>query len=332
MFSWLKKHFIPHEGNQHRPHALRSSSVRSVAMLVIFLELFLFLLPTLTRINLTGGVATVLPAVLANLTNEERQEKNLNTLVVNPLLNKAAQMKAEDMASKSYFAHTSPEGKTPWYWIIQVGYKYQYAGENLAMNFSDSKDVTKAWMNSPTHKANIVKGSYTEFGTGVATGVYQGRQTIFVAQVYANPLPIVLAPAPTPKLPLKKVAQVPVPKKETKNVLGEEAESVISKDTGDAGTKEDIVKNTPVDSPTFTQNLLASPRNTTNVILYIIFGLISFALLLYIFIKMRNHHKDLITNGLVMLSIVGVVFVANYYVSTKSMTIADSFDYSVENK
>lgn len=98
-------------------------------------------------------------------------------------------MKAQDMATKGYFAHTSPEGKkTPWYWLKQVGYQYQYAGENLAINFTDSKDVTNAWMNSPTHKANIVKDKYTEVGTGIATGLYEGRETVFVAQVYANPI------------------------------------------------------------------------------------------------------------------------------------------------
>ena len=61
-------------------------------------------------------------------------------------------MKAQDMATLGYFAHVSPDGKTPWYWIEKVGYDYQYAGENLAINFSDSKDVTNAWMASPLHK------------------------------------------------------------------------------------------------------------------------------------------------------------------------------------
>ena len=44
-------------------------------------------------------------------------------------------------------------------------------------------------MASPEHKANIVGENYTEIGTGVASGIYQGYQTIFVVQDYANPLP-----------------------------------------------------------------------------------------------------------------------------------------------
>jgi len=43
-------------------------------------------------------------------------------------------------------------------------------------------------MASPEHRANIEKGQYTEVGTGVATGMYQGQQAIFVAQDFANPL------------------------------------------------------------------------------------------------------------------------------------------------
>jgi len=328
MFSWLKKHFIPHEGNNHRPHILRGENIRLVIIVVIFLEIFTFLLPTLTRINNTGGMAAVLPVILANLTNVERQTQNLQTLTVNPILNKAAEMKAMDMATYGYFAHTSPEGKTPWYWIKKVGYKYQYAGENLAINFTDSKDVTNAWMASPTHKANIVKGNYTEVGTGVASGIYEGRETVFVAQVYANPLPkaksdiekIVVAPSTEVKKVVKIIKEEPV------NVLGAE--------TSTEPESTNVLKETKVSiqEPTLLQKLFSSPRNTTNIILYIIFGLISLALLLYIIIKVRNHHKDLITNGLVVLAIIGAVFAINYYFSYSSMVVTQSLDYSNENK
>ncbi|MFA6520647.1 MAG: CAP domain-containing protein [Candidatus Paceibacterota bacterium] len=321
MFSWFKKHFIPHEGNDHRPHFLRDLSTRNIIAVVIFLEIFSFLIPTISQLNITGGMAAVLPAVLSSLTNTERNIQNLSTLFVNPILNQAALMKAEDMATKGYFAHTSPEGKTPWYWIEKVGYKYQYAGENLAVNFSDSQDVTRAWMNSPTHKANIVKGNYTEMGTGVANGVYQGRNTVFVAQVYANPLPI---PKPTSssksfKLKVEKLPELV--KENSSNVLG--AEDVVN---------EENINDDTFKQPSFLQKLFASPRNTTNIILNIIFFIVVLALLLYLFIQMRNHHKDLITNGLIILAVIGAVLLANYYISYRHLVITDSIDYSVDKK
>ncbi len=331
MFSWFKKHFIPHEGNEHRPHILRDVSVRNVVAVVIFLEIFTFLIPTLTHINMTGGMATVLPGVLSAFTNDERQSQNLAILTVSPILNQAAEMKATDMATKGYFAHTSPEGKTPWYWLEKAGYNYQYAGENLAINFSDSKDVANAWMASPTHKANIVKGNYKEIGTGVASGIYEGKQTIFVAQVYANSL----LKAETQVQPVKKVAppltrreggkvENTVYVKEPSNVLGAE----VALDTGNANT----VPVAPVQNLTFWQKLLASPRNTMNIILFVMFGIIGFALLLYVIVKARQYHLDLITNGLIVLAIIGAIFIANYYYSQSRMIILDSLDYSIENK
>jgi hypothetical protein len=332
MFSWLKKHFIPHSGNDHCPHILRNYSTRNIIIFILFLEIFSFLIPTVANMNLVGNLAAVLPAVLGELTNQERITQNLPTLAVNPLLNRAAEMKAQDMATKSYFAHTSPEGITPWYWIELAGYKYQYAGENLAVNFRDSKDVTQAWLNSPTHKANIVKGNYTEMGTGIARGTYKGRQTVFVAQVYANPVvvkaPILPAPAPTVKTTKTEVAIA-------ERVLG--AESDVGRPTSDEITE--VIKTElksepvqPVSEPTLWQKLLASPRNTTNMMLSVIFSIIALALTLYFFIKMRNHHLGILTNGLTVLAIIGAVFVTNYHFSYDTMVITQSLDYSLESQ
>ena len=326
MSSWLKKHFIPHEGNEHRPHILRDSSLRNIVALVILLELFTFLIPIISHLNTTGQMAAVLPAVLADLTNQERQTQNLPALTVSPLLNEAAQMKANDMATNGYFAHTSPTGKTPWYWLEQAGYNYQYAGENLAINFSDSKDVTDAWLASPGHKANIVKENYTEVGTGVASGMYQGYQTIFVVQDYANPLPTAQTQAQPVALNTK-VEKVGIPA----SIATKEPAYVLGTET----TANPVVQNTLIASvakPTFWQKLLASPRNATNIILYIVFGIIVLALLLYIFIKKRNHHKDLITNGLIGLAVVGAIFVANYYLTHRDMVVVQSLDYTNQNK
>jgi hypothetical protein len=97
-------------------------------------------------------------------------------------------MKANDMATKGYFAHTSPEGLSPWYWFKQAGYDFVYAGENLAVNFSDSAEVDKAWMNSPGHRDNILNTKYTEVGIATANGMYQGRPTTFVVQEFGRPM------------------------------------------------------------------------------------------------------------------------------------------------
>jgi len=318
MISWLKKYFIPHSGNEHRPHLLRDYSTQGIIVVVLFFEIFSFLLPILARTNVTGNMAMVLPAVLADLTNQERRAEDLPALSVSLVLNEAAQMKADDMATKGYFAHVSPDGKTPWYWLGQVGYQYQYAGENLAVDFTDSKDVTEAWMSSPTHKENIVKENYTEIGTGVANGIYEGKEATFVVQVYANPLLGAFMPVESNKTEISNIVKVTDIKKEPANVLG--AETVVN-------TQNILFKN-----PTLLQKAIASPRYTTDVVLYIFFGIVVLILLLYILIERKKCHKNLITNGLVILAVIVVIFSVDYYLSHRNMIVPQSLDYSDQNK
>jgi len=336
MISWLKKHFIPHEENNHRPHLLRNKNIRNVVFIVFLVEIITFLGPTLSKIKESSQMATVLPAILSSLTNDERQAQNVEPLVVNQYLNKAAELKAQDMATYGYFAHTSPQGKTPWYWLEQVGYNYQYAGENLAINFNDSKDVTNAWMDSPTHKANIVKGNYTEIGTGIATGIYEGKETIFVAQIYANPIvKKIKTNAEKMNIELAETKENLETEATASNpsVLGAEVEKevttekeIIKEIDTNLANKKEIIKN-----PTFLQRAFSSPRNTANSIISIIFGLILISLLLNVFIKRKHHHVDLVTNGLIALAIIGAIIASNYYFSYKNMKTVQSFDYSIES-
>ena len=168
------------------------------------------------------NVAAVISSVLVELTNADRMTGGLGTLKVNPALVAIAQAKANDMAAKSYFAHTSPEGLTPWHWYKENNYKFVYAGENLAVDFSESSDVERAWMQSPTHRANIVGTQFTEIGIATAEGTYQGRPTTFVVQEFATPAPseeVPVAPAkPAPKAtpvvaerPVRDIVPTPAP-------------------------------------------------------------------------------------------------------------------------
>jgi len=121
------------------------------------------------------------------ITNRDRTTANVKELKVNPLLEKAAQAKADDMAARGYFAHNTPEGLSPWYWLNEAGYKYVFAGENLAVNFNDSNDVQRAWMNSKGHFLNILNPRFTEIGIATSTGVYKNRIAVFVVQFFGAP-------------------------------------------------------------------------------------------------------------------------------------------------
>ncbi len=121
--------------------------------------------------------------------NQTRQSLGLQPLVENEKLNQAAQLKAENMVQDNYFNHTSPSGVSPWFWFKQAGYNYKYAGENLAIGFFESEEVYNAWLNSPSHKANIVNPKYTEVGTAILRGFGSGN-AIIVVQEFGSQLPV----------------------------------------------------------------------------------------------------------------------------------------------
>lgn len=310
MISWLKKHFIPHEGNDHQPHFLRSENIRFVVLIVFAIELGVFVLPFISVLNPANNnyIAAVLPAVLDDLSNQNRQNQHLAILTVNPLLNKVAELKAQDMATKGYFAHVSPEGKAPWYWFNLVGYKYEYAGENLAVDFTDSQDVTSAWMNSPTHRANIIKNAYTEMGTGIASGMFEGRQTIFVAQVYGRPASAVVVNEST-----KVVKNVPLAS--TTKVLGASTEEVTT----------DVENVEPTSNSNIFDKYITSPRHVANLIFIILGVLVALALFAKLFIRMDKRHPMLITNGLIVLVFIFGVYSVNNYMAGSMMAAKISF-------
>jgi hypothetical protein len=146
------------------------------------------------------------------ITNDFRTQNNLPVLKANYKLDLAASEKLNDMAVKEYFAHTSPAGVTPWFWIKGSQYQYSVAGENLAIGFITADDTVRAWMNSPSHKANLLNTNYQDIGVAVKGVSINGRQGVLVVQMFGKPSTAKVAavnPTPTP------VKTAPVPKPTT---------------------------------------------------------------------------------------------------------------------
>jgi uncharacterized protein YkwD len=194
-----------------------------------------------------SNTAAVVSAVLVDLANNDRTQDGLGTLALSPLLVEAAQAKANDMAEKSYFAHTSPQGIDPWFWFQQVGYKFDYAGENLAVNFSDSGDVNNAWMNSPEHRANILDPHFTQIGIATAQGMYEGQMVTFVVQEFGTPAPQQAAQEP--------VAEQTIPSAPTQPAL-----AAATRSAQVLGTTVDVQKTTPP-APSAKGSAATSPAN-----------------------------------------------------------------------
>jgi len=183
--SLLYHYLVPHEHNNHRARALHHESLFAYVLLLVIFNL------SITRIHkqapdILGYATDIRIEKLLEATNTKRQEQGLGQLSLNQTLSQAAQNKAADMFANGYWAHNSPQGKTPWDFILSAGYRYSLAGENLAKNFDTSAAVVDAWMASPTHRDNILKGGYTEVGFAIVNGVLLGEETTLVVQMFGT--------------------------------------------------------------------------------------------------------------------------------------------------
>ena len=144
------------------------------------------LAPINAAISKAFGVSDII-----ELSNQARDQLGSNDLKTSPLLMNAAQMKAEDMAKQQYFAHTAPDGTVAWDYFKKVEYKYAVAGENLAITNEDAEAVIDGWLNSPSHRENLLSNQYSDFGIGMASfGNYKGHQnTSVVVALYGSPAP-----------------------------------------------------------------------------------------------------------------------------------------------
>lgn len=338
---FLHKHFIPSEHNAYQPHFLRLRIAAGVLGVVLLLEI-IYLLVSFVVLPGSGYLAAIFSSVLVEQTNEARAGEQLHGLAVNEKLTLAAQLKADDMAAKGYFAHESPDGTTPWHWFREAGYEYAAAGENLAVNFTDSRDVTSAWLRSPTHRANIMNGTYTEIGIATARGMYKGREAIFVVQEFGRPASaagaervstFVSAPTSTPRVSLRETA-TPVLGATTSAPTPARAEPapVVSAASNDASTTPTLRAatstprvagvNTDQASPLpaaaatsssvgFLEKFFASPRTMLERTLLVIAALVLVALILAVFVHFRVQFPHLILNGVLLIAIIIVLLVLN---------------------
>ncbi|WP_328869095.1 CAP domain-containing protein [Streptomyces sp. NBC_00287] len=107
---------------------------------------------------------------VVELTNRERAGAGLRPLAVDPVLTTAAQAHSADMVARAFYSHTSPEGSQPWDRAAAAGSRRRSIGENIACGQRSPAEVVRGWMNSPGHRANILKRDFTHIGIGFAGG------------------------------------------------------------------------------------------------------------------------------------------------------------------
>lgn len=327
---------IPHPKNKNIPHLLQAEFIGLLSCLVVLL---FFInqnnLSLIRQLNLTGAIY---PAVLTDMTNQDRTEEGVQKLIWSPTLENAARMKASDMLQNGYFAHTSPAGKTPWHWLEEAKYNFVYAGENLAIDFSESADVEQAWLNSPTHRANVLNTNYTEIGIMALDGIYQGRNTTFVVEFFGKPIAAKTAQAKTTQ------EKNPIAPKTTKisnpEVAGASIQTTNKPQTpikvlqeADKTTEKFIaIQNLEATEPvivdsntyqsklsTWYQRLAVSPTNTIRAIYALIVLIVGMSMVLVLTKEYQKHHTKHLIMGTLLIVLTGVFL---YSLHSPNITMA----------
>lgn len=158
----------------------------------------------------SGDVAT--PAKLSEtrravlcLINRERALIGLGPLAVNPLLEAAAQAHSLDMDKRDFYEHRSPDGVEPHTRVLATGYGGAATAENIHWGVEAEATpvrIVRDWIDSPGHRANILRPQFTEIGIGVAHGPPErgvdGRAAIYTTN-FGGPTPVPSAlPATAP--------------------------------------------------------------------------------------------------------------------------------------
>jgi len=189
LFETLSHLFHPRRSNNHRPHILHPEALLYLIIIIIGAYALLHTVkffPSL-KDSILGFASNITPSQVIELSNEQRAKSGLEPLTYNEQLSQAALAKAQDMFNDQYWAHTAPDGREPWAFIKDSNYVYSVAGENLARDFADTPTMLAAWMNSPTHRANIMNAKYEETGIAVVDGKLQGFETTLVVQMFGKP-------------------------------------------------------------------------------------------------------------------------------------------------
>lgn len=247
----LAHYFYPRYSNNHRAKILHSSSILLLAIFLIVYQLILAAFP-LSGVSVLGYAANIKPDEVIRLTNIRRSEAGVSALSFNSNLTEAARRKGEHMLANDYWAHTAPDGTEPWKFFLDVGYKYRYAGENLARDFSNPQSAIDAWMASTSHRENLLSTKYKEIGIAVVEGDLGGVDTTIIVQLFGTQLVDTTAQIPAVAAQ-PEVTTVPTP---TQNITATPQPTVA--------TSERLVNSPePIQEKSGGLGILISPFDTT---------------------------------------------------------------------
>jgi len=321
----LKQFFIPNKENNFRPKFLESRGIVCAVLIIILLKIAL--VPFLAYFSKTDLFAYISRTAIIDMLNKDRRVAGLPLLKENPVLARSALLKAQDMLARGYFNHYSPDGKSPWYWFKEAGYKYAAAGENLGIGFVDSEEIYNAWKNSPSHRANLLSSHYKEVGIAVLKGNFQGKPVVVVVQHFGSPLSLssVHDASNTPKQPSNNLVRKSIARKResTEHMTIEKEKGIDTKTKGKRSLGETVIStklsNYAVEQGAKKTSLRFKVFKFINIdypqiiqaIMVVCFAFIFMLTVVNIFAAIKIQHKDLIAKSLGLSIILFIVILAN---------------------
>ena len=298
---YIKLLFIPFKANNFSPKFLQNN----ILLYFVICLLVIKIISIVVFINFPKNIffADITKTALMSLINQERSSLGILPLIENQKLNEAASLKAEDILERDYFSHQSPKGATPWYWFSKIGYSYKYAGENLAIGLLNSEDAYKAWINSMSHKENIINPNYKEVGTAVLTGDYEGNSTTVIVQLFGGPKTISIPTTKSTKSePITSINEnkLKLVEKENKTNNVKIQEEVLSQSTNTTMRKKGVI---------YYKFLNFIFYNSNKIFEYVIYSLLiltGVALLLNILINFNIQNRHLILKSLIIIILLSV--------------------------
>lgn len=134
-----------------------------------------FLLAAVVMLALPLSAAEITRDSVLQAMNAYRAERGLSPLHFDMRIQKAADDRMRDMEEQEYWAHESPDGRSPFTWLRAENYNFEYAGENLAAGFETNEVLVQSWMESPGHRENIMSPLYIDCGIAIIDGSTKGR-------------------------------------------------------------------------------------------------------------------------------------------------------------
>lgn len=206
--------FSPRASNHHKAKILHPSSLLIVAFILGVFQIALRAIPSSNQ-SVLGYAAQISTTDVIRFTNEKRAAAGLPPVTFNQTLTDAAKEKAQYMIDHDFWAHVAPDGTEPWLFFQKHGYKYRYAGENLARDFSNASSAVDAWMASPTHRDNMLSSKYKDIGVAVVEGDLSGSDTTIVVQLFGT----LLSEAPSVPVAKAQTNTTEAPKKEPSTTI-----------------------------------------------------------------------------------------------------------------